>query len=597
MGKFIDLTGRQFDSWEAIEYLGKSYWRCKCINCGTERKLHAYKLNNGGYGVCDCIHSKFLKVGDIFGDYTIIKVIDSQTYICKCKCGKEITKAKKDIIRQPNIKCMHRKDLTGQTFGEWKVLRYIGNRMWECECSCGNIKNIQDYSLTSGKSLSCGHPIREGNEVYVGAHINNWTVLEDLGYGKYRCKCDCGTESIVNVSSLRYGYSKSCGCQMGVSKRKSMLEKYGETASNRINNPRELEQVMRLENEESLRKFIEEVTVEIGNKPTIKELYNRLNINKSSMLKNIHKFNLEDMINWYTFTSNGEIELRRFIESIYKGEVIYNSQSILNGKELDIYIPEFKLAIEFNGNYWHSSYLKEMNYHINKTIDTAKIGIRIIHIFEYEWNDDNTKRKIKNLIESIICTDRAEKIYARKTEVLEISNKEAYEFCEKYHLQGGLNSKTSIGMYYNNELIAVMTFGDSRYSKGNKELYRLCYKNNIRVIGGTQKLFNYYINNFECKEIVSYCNIAKFDGKVYEKLGFKTSIHDITKPNYVWKHSYKDTIYTRYQAMKHKLIEMGLGTEDETEDDIMYNLGFLKIYDCGNLKFKWTKEKSNVETC
>ena len=236
MGKFIDLTGQTFGDWEVVSYNGNSYWNCKCTHCGQERVILGYKLKNST-PKCDCTHGRelIIPIGTVIDDVTVIGVTGTQDYDCKCKCGRIVHLKKYDLTHGRRTICGHvdKKDLTGKKFGEWTVLRHSYDRMWTCQCSCGTIRDVQDYSLTHGKSLSCGHPIKDGNKVEVGEHINHWTVLENLGYGKFRCRCDCGNESIVNVSSLRYGYSKSCGCANGQLRKDSMLSKYGEVTASK----------------------------------------------------------------------------------------------------------------------------------------------------------------------------------------------------------------------------------------------------------------------------------------------------------------------------------------------------------------------------
>lgn len=594
MGKFIDLTGQTFGDWEVMSYNKNSYWNCKCIHCGQERVILGYKLKNST-PKCDCTHGRelIIPIGTVIDDVTVIGVTGTQDYNCKCKCGRIVHLKKYDLTHGRRTICGHvdKKDLTGQKFGEWTVLRHSHDRMWTCQCSCGTIRDVQDYSLTHRKSLSCGHPIRDGNNVEVGEHINHWTVLENLGYGKFRCRCDCGNESIVNVSSLRYGYSKSCGCMNGQLRKDSMLSKYGEVTTSKIGNKREAWQIDAVSTKENFKAYIEAVTSEIGGKPTTACLMQRLGVNRPSILKTVHKFGLEDLVEFDPIGSAAEDEIKEFIGKIYKGEIITHFRGIpnLDGYEVDIYMPDKKLALEFNGDYWHSSIFKGPNYHLDKTLKCTKAGIRLIHIFQYEWEDEGKKQKIKDIITSALgITTR---IYARNTVVREIDNQEAVDFCNKYHLQSGINSKISLGMFYNNQLVGVMTFGGLRYSNTDEiEMYRLAFKSGITVVGGASKLFKYFINNYKYDAITSYCNISKFTGSSYIKLGFETAPNMLSKPSYVWKHSYKNKVLSRYQTQKQSLIANGLGRPEQTEDEIMDSLGYLKIYDCGNLKLIWRRK-------
>lgn len=200
-----------------------------------------------------------------------------------------------------------------------------------------------------------------------------------------------------------------------------------------------------------------------------------------------------------------ELELQEFIKSICNFEVQTNVRNIISPHELDIYIPDKKLAIEFNGNYWHYTEQKEFDYHQKKTLDCARKHIQLIHIFEYEWN--NNKDMIKDFL--IDRISNKETIYARDTKVCTLDKEECNEFLSLNHLQGSLNSSIRLGLRdKNNRLVSVMTFGRPRYSSDNEyEVHRLCFIKHNTVIGGAEKLFKYFIDNFNPSSIVTYSDI------------------------------------------------------------------------------------------
>lgn len=324
-----------------------------------------------------------------------------------------------------------------------------------------------------------------------------------------------------------------------------------------------------------------------GYKPTAEELSKELGINTNNIYKYIHKYGLDDYIYINYNSSKYETEIVDIIKALYNVNIIQRCKTVIPGIELDIYIPEKHIAIEFNGSYWHSELHKDKLYHQNKTLLCAKKGIRLIHIFEYEWIDEELRAKLINLVAGCICNNKV-RIGARKTIVKDIDRDEAKIFCNKYHLQGYSNSSINIGCFYNDELIGVITLGTPRFNKKYQyEVIRLCWKDNVSVIGGAGKLFKYFVNKYNADSVISYCNIDKFAGNSYLKIGFKASINNITTPNYVWYNPNKKDILTRYQTQKNKLISMGLGKDDETESDIMYRLGYVRIYDSGNIILEW----------
>lgn len=283
-----------------------------------------------------------------------------------------------------------------------------------------------------------------------------------------------------------------------------------------------------------------------------------------------------------------EIEMINYVREIYSGEIISNERKLMHNKlELDIYLPELKIGIEFNGNYWHSDIHKEPKYHQLKTLNYFNVGIRVIHIFEYEWN--NHKDKIKHFIKDVIYTD---KIYARQLTVKEVSSDIAKAFLNENHLQGWAQSSVNIALIDNDKILGIMTFGKPRFTDDYEyELIRLCFKHGISIIGGAEKMFKYFIKKYSPLDIISFSDLSKFGANVYIRLGFKPL--KVTEPNYVWCNYYTGEILSRYQTTKQRLIDSGLGNVNQTEDEIMKGHDYLKIYNSGNLKLLWTNKENN----
>lgn len=277
-----------------------------------------------------------------------------------------------------------------------------------------------------------------------------------------------------------------------------------------------------------------------------------------------------------TQASMAEKELMFFIKSIYSGEVIENTKSIIKPYELDIYLPEKKLAIEFNGTYWHS--FRSSKYHQNKTFLCKEQGIRLIHVFEHEWtfNKNKVMQHIKNALGIFEVS-----IYARQCQVKAISSNEYREFLDINHLQGAINSSVRLGLFYKDELVSVIGFGKSRFKKDELELHRYCVKAGYQVVGGFSKL----LKHSKQTDFVSYVDLSHFTGKGYEKLGFVPIA--ITSPSYVYVKN--DEIKSRMQCQKHKLSAFLSNFDEElSESDNMSLNGWYKVYDCGNLKLKYS---------
>jgi len=282
-----------------------------------------------------------------------------------------------------------------------------------------------------------------------------------------------------------------------------------------------------------------------------------------------------------------EFQLYDFINENYDNEIIQNSKKIISPLELDIYLPELKLAFEFNGLFWHNEINKENNYHLNKTELCEEKDIQLIHIYEDDWlyKQDIIKSMILNKLNLT-----PNKIYARKTEIKEVTdNKLVREFLNQNHIQGFVGSKVKLGLYYDNELVSLMTFGNLRIAMGKKttkeneyELLRFCNKLNTNIIGGASKLFKYFINNYAPNEITTYADRSFSQGKLYETLGFK--FKGKTEPNYYY---IIDGIKQhRFNFRKDKLVLSGYDI-NKTEKQIMAERKIYRIYDSGNLRYQF----------
>lgn len=282
----------------------------------------------------------------------------------------------------------------------------------------------------------------------------------------------------------------------------------------------------------------------------------------------------------YSFAEKSVVE---FIKEIYSGQVVENERTILNGKKLDIYIPDRKLAIEYDGLFWHNELNKPDNYHVNKTNVCENNGIQLIHIFEDEWiyKQDIVKSRLSGLL------GLNKRIYARKCVLKEVSYSEAEKFLSENHIQGNCISKYRYGLYNDEELVSLMTFGNSRFKQGEFELLRFCNKLNTNVIGGASKLFKYFLDtHVEISSIISFADRRWSTGRLYEKLGFTNK--QITSPSYYYV--IDDIRHNRVEFQKHKLIEMGFD-KDKSEHDIMLEQEIFRIYDCGNLKYTFSRYK------
>ena len=288
-----------------------------------------------------------------------------------------------------------------------------------------------------------------------------------------------------------------------------------------------------------------------------------------------------------TYSVN-ENKIYEYVKTLFPN-VIQHDRTVLNGNELDIYIPDKKIAIEYNGLYWHSELQKRNNYHLLKTEECEKQGIRLIHIFEDEWLH---KTKICKSILSNIFGLTKSKIDAEKCIIKEVNTKEATDFLNDNHINGWCPSQIKLGLYYENQLVSLMTFGKSKHSISNKqteyELLRFCNKVNIAVINGASKLFNYFVKNYRPTSVICYIDRRWFNGDLCQKLGFKFIRN--SKPNYFY---IIGTIRkNRFNFRKSVLIKKYNCPANMTEKEFCHKQKWYRIYDCGTKLYNWKINKN-----
>jgi len=284
--------------------------------------------------------------------------------------------------------------------------------------------------------------------------------------------------------------------------------------------------------------------------------------------------------------SKGEKEVVGFLKEI--GVVlIENERTILEGKELDIYIPDKKTAIEFNGLYWHSEEKgKSKNYHLNKTLKCKEKGIVLIHIFEDEWffKKEIVKSRIKAKLSMI---DKS--IYARKCSIREIEASEKNIFLEENHIQGKDRASIKLGAFFEDDLVGVMTFCSPRIALGKKsedgvfELSRFATKKNFYCVGLASKMLKNFERNEKVSKIYTYSDLRWNSGKVYEKMGFTYIGRSDPGYWYIVNHKRKHRFSFRKSELEKKL---DFYDKSLTESENMKLNKIDKIWDCGNFKFE-----------
>lgn len=292
-------------------------------------------------------------------------------------------------------------------------------------------------------------------------------------------------------------------------------------------------------------------------------------------------------------TSQFERDIRDFIAFNTTHDVVCNTRSVIGPKELDIYIPELKIAFECDGVYWHGeSRGKDRLYHLDKTIACENKGIRLIHIRDIEWytQQDLVKSRIRNFL------GKNDRVFARKCDIVEMDNVSAAAFFEANHIQSHAAASVRYGLQHDGELVAVLSMGKSRFDKKSEwELIRYANKMGHSVVGGASKLFKHFVKSHSPTSIVTYSDRRWNTGNMYIQLGFEFT-HSAS-PNYQYFVPSHDVrrLHNRVQFQKHKLGH-ALSTFDPklTEWENMQLNGYDRIWDCGNNVYRWSADAQVV---
>ena len=357
------------------------------------------------------------------------------------------------------------------------------------------------------------------------------------------CSHECAQEQRRRTSIKQYGVpNPSQSEEMKARVKKTMMEKYG------VENPAQIPEV-----KEKIRKSEYEI-------------------------KNVSSDKLPELANKCINVEMVKIILDQF-------EIEYETEYNLENTIYDIYVPSkhILLCIVPTSNYNVFRVNKE-KVCLKKTKLAAKYNLRCIHIFD--WDDP---QKILLLFEP------KKRIYARECTVENLERVECDIFLNMFHLQGACRSqKVRYGLYYKDKLVQVMTFGLSRYTKKHQwELLRLCSDSEYEVIGGASKMFTKFIREQDPESIVSYCDVSKFTGDVYFKLGM--SVYNVIEPNKVWSRGIEkitDRLLCRVGYDRLFETDFGKGVSNE---QLMIDHGWLPVHDCGQIVYTWTKSRRGGE--
>ena len=288
----------------------------------------------------------------------------------------------------------------------------------------------------------------------------------------------------------------------------------------------------------------------------------------------------------YHNISKPEEEIGEYIRTLICDEIKFNDRSILNGHELDIFIPSKNVAIEYNGLFWHSDNKKNKNYHLMKTEMCEQQGIHLIQIFEDEYI--NLKHIVLSKLKHLLQLNTSQKIYARKCTIEKIDYNTAQMFLDKNHIQGHDKATIYGGCYFNNELIGVMSFLKNGQDKWILNRFATDINKNTIGVGG--KLFQWFIKNYNPSEIKSFADrrwTSNIKNNLYDKLGFIKEA--ILHPDYRYIFENKIQRFHKFGFRKNILHKKYGIDKNQSESEMVKHINAHKIWDCGLIKYIWKK--------
>jgi hypothetical protein len=433
-----------------------------------------------------------------------------------------------------------------------------------CSLKCSN--NSQKVKNRKEKSNSDRFGVKHPTQLEIIRQKQRDSFKERYGV-EYPFQNEEIRKKMKNKVLEKYGVENASQAEVIKEKiRKTNLEKYGSKSYAQKDIPKD--SLKKLENG----KWMRQQHIELE-KPLVL-IAEQLDVSDVTVKNYLHSHNIETR---KFYSSIGEKEILSFLsELIPNATIMANTRSIIPPLEVDIYIPEYSIAIEYCGLYWHSETVgKNRNYHKNKLDLCNRKNIRLITIFEDEWIYKQSI--VKNTIKNILNLNDSKSIYARNTQIIELSSKEKKEFLNNFHIQGNGRGSINYGLLFNGEIIACASFMKI------KEIFILDrYATSFHITGGFSKLLKHFQKNNIYKKIITFADLRWSEGDLYEKCGFT---HDKTLPPdyYYIEHGHR----VHKANYRHKNLSKKLKHYDPSlsEKENCEKNGIQRIWNCGLKKY------------
>jgi hypothetical protein len=480
--------------------------------------------------------TNFLPVGSTIQE-RIFCIIHNIQEVPRCElCGKSVefkkTKLKYDTFC--SVQCATRSDTTKNKRKETNVTRY----------GVFNVSNVDRIQEQKAQTLLKNYGTINMNHIDVINDKRKSTNI--LKYGHYNpFGSDIIKDVIKNTNTTRYGIQHIGSSFIGTD------------ALSKLNDSKWL------------------TTQHHENKRTLREIAHELEVDPTTVSNYCNKLGVEVK---HFFVSNGEQDVFKFVTSLTDLIVLTNVRDIIPPYELDIVIPELRLAIEYCGLYWHSDRFKSKYYHHDKTQQCVKQGYNLITIFEDNWL--NQTDIVKTLLRERLNVNEQSRVYARQCTVKVVDVQERQPFFNVNHIQGDSRSSYSYGLYHDETLVACLSL-----IRRNHNVYEINrYATSIKVVGGFSKLLHHFkIVHPTWKRIYTFADKSWSAGRLYEVTGFTRVTDVLPSYNYVvgTKRVHRSNFMRKFLHSKLEVFDPNL-TEFENCD----KNGMLRVWNCGYIKFE-----------
>jgi hypothetical protein len=271
--------------------------------------------------------------------------------------------------------------------------------------------------------------------------------------------------------------------------------------------------------------------------------------------------------------------------------MVRNFTGVFGRQEIDIWIPTAKLAIEFNGLYYHNEAAgKQQWYHDNKTKKCLELGIRLIHVFEDEWLHKQDIIK-SMLLHRVGMTQH--RTGARKLQLIELDRKQQHEFFEANHIDGSsdVGFKAAWGLVDDNDvIIAALSLKRPLRRKHREQVFevaRFCTKLNTSCSGALGRLTNAakaFAKTSGTTTLMTFVDTRLgSSGEAWTKAGW-TNVGE-TPPMFWWTdgHRRMDNNGQRFHRLKFKADKK----RNLSEAQVAEKKDVVRIYGCRNLIFEY----------